>query len=53
MYVYLKNNVGEYIVGFFDPYTLQFVQEENSHTNVRSAAARVNYLNGGTGELSK
>lgn len=51
MYVYISQD-DRYIVGFFTP-AGNFVQEIDDHANVRLAAARVNYLNGGTGELQK
>jgi hypothetical protein len=51
MYVYIKHGNNEYTtyhVGFYDPFGGAFV-EESRYTSTRDAAARCNYLNGGTG----
>lgn len=57
MYVYRENgHTGGYSVGYHmmkwktdgTPYTEW--QEESKHTTRKQAAARVNYLNGGTGQ---
>lgn len=46
MYVYIRSEPGVYTVGFYDP-TGQWHAESDFGTTVE-AAARVNYLNGGT-----
>lgn len=55
MYIYIQDvdHPGiNYLVGFYLPGTAIFLKE-SEHASIRSAAARVNYLNGGTGEPLK
>ena len=60
MYVYKENGQGGgYSVGYYltkwkyDGSPFNEWQEESSHYTVKAAAARVNYLNGGTGREEK
>lgn len=45
MYIYKRTEPGLFTVGFYDP-SGQWVAESD-HVEIRSAAARVHYLNGG------
>lgn len=48
MYVYIKKEEG-LCVGFYMPNGEFYI--ESQYTNPKEAASRVNYLNGGTGNL--
>jgi hypothetical protein len=50
MYVYIKSEPGIYTVGFYTPGNKWVA--ESDHSSARDAAARCNYLNGGSGEAS-